>query len=201
MLLIPEIETVVILVPRCASTSIIKAITAEYPQTIRLYRHMEADGVPFGYDHWRRVGMVREPVARLWSVYKFMRDYPPGKHGDYVNIVRGAVQARTGFNDWLLHNQTPMTQPRGPDGYHPHHAVKHLLPENFKSQFAYLRPDLGVKVFHFDRQLAFLHEMGLRRRLTVSNSSADESVPELSREAQDHVEKHFAWDINVTRKG
>lgn len=50
MILIPEIQTVVILVPRTGSGSLRRAVAAKYPQSILLYRHMEADGVPAGHD-------------------------------------------------------------------------------------------------------------------------------------------------------
>jgi hypothetical protein len=45
VILIPEIETIVLLVPRTGSGSLRKAIAAKYPKSVLLYRHMEADGV------------------------------------------------------------------------------------------------------------------------------------------------------------
>ncbi|MBL3684559.1 hypothetical protein F2981_16960 [Sinorhizobium meliloti] len=51
----------------CAARSVEK-----YPRSTLIYRHMEADGVPAGYDRWRKVGVVRHPVERLWSLYKFL---------------------------------------------------------------------------------------------------------------------------------
>jgi len=73
MLLIPEIETVVILVPRAGSTSIKRAVLAKYPEAMMIYRHMEADGVPFGYDRWRKIGVVHNPIDRLCSLYKYLK--------------------------------------------------------------------------------------------------------------------------------
>ena len=61
MLLIPEIETVVVLVPRTGSGTLRRAIVQAYPKAMLIYRHMEADGVPAGYDRWSKVGVVRDP--------------------------------------------------------------------------------------------------------------------------------------------
>ena len=73
MIIIPEKELVLITPPRTGSTSLSDQIAQKYPMSFRPYRHMEADGVPFGYDRWRRVGVFREPVARLWSVYHYCK--------------------------------------------------------------------------------------------------------------------------------
>ncbi len=53
---------------------------------------------------------------------------------------------------WLLHNEVVFTQPLSITSarYNPGYAVMHMLPENRKSQFTYLRPDLGTQIFLFD---------------------------------------------------
>jgi hypothetical protein len=71
VIILPSIETVVVLVPRTGSGSLKRAILDRYQDAMPIYRHMEADGVPAGYDRWRRVGVCRHPVDRLWSLYKF----------------------------------------------------------------------------------------------------------------------------------
>lgn len=57
MIIIPEINTVVILVPRTGTSTLRRAIAEIYPMSMMIYRHMEADGIPIGYDRWRRSGM------------------------------------------------------------------------------------------------------------------------------------------------
>ena len=94
MILIPEIETVVILVPRTGTTSLIKAIKERYPEAIRLYRHMEADGIPAGYDAWDKVGVARDPVERLWSLYKYLQTFGGPYPAEYIAKQRESVQRR-----------------------------------------------------------------------------------------------------------
>jgi hypothetical protein len=43
MILIPEIETVLILVPRTGTGSLRRAVLQRYPRAMLIYRHMEAD--------------------------------------------------------------------------------------------------------------------------------------------------------------
>jgi hypothetical protein len=64
-----------ILTPRTGTRALKRAIAERYPQSFMLYRHMEADGVPQGYDRWPKIGVVREPVARLWSLYKYLKRF------------------------------------------------------------------------------------------------------------------------------
>lgn len=72
MILIPNLKVVLILVPRTGSGSLKRAVLNQYPDALLLYRHMEADGVPQGYDRWQKVGVLRNPQDRLWSLYKFL---------------------------------------------------------------------------------------------------------------------------------
>lgn len=62
MILIPELETVVILVPRTGSGSLRRAIAEAYPSSMLVYRHMEADGIPAGYD--REISKFKTTFAR-----------------------------------------------------------------------------------------------------------------------------------------
>jgi hypothetical protein len=67
------------------------------------------------------------------------------------------------------------------------------MPENLKSQFIYLRPDLGTRVFHFHQMHDVAAVMGIT--LPHRNQSDGAPPPELSDEAQEHVERFFDWDI------
>lgn len=196
MILIPEIETVVLLVPRTASGTLKRAILSTYPKAVMLYRHMEADGVPTGYDRWRKVGIVRDPVARLWSLYKFCKGQ--GARGLYPAYAeRLARTVERPFSEWLVNNDVVFTDPYDSNGslrFFPQYNVKHALPENRKSQFLTLRPDLGTEIFRFDQLAVFADRVGVRLSEQHNRTAAD-PVPVLTEEAQAHVRAFFAWDI------
>jgi hypothetical protein len=203
MLLIPEIETVFIRVPRTASSSLKKAIIARYPATLEVYHHMEADGVPHGYDRWRRIGVVRNPVARLHSLYRFLSAIERKPHhvsGWDTRMLR-SVQGIS-FSRWLADNETVFTSPYssaiyGPVGnspaFHPVYAVLHPLPENRKSQFLYLRPDLGTTVYRYETDLAALaNDMALDWRPTAIRVLPSISITDY---AEDHLRRVCDWEF------
>lgn len=198
MILIPEIKTVVILVPRTGSGSIRRAIAEAYPHSMLVYRHMEADGVPLGYDRWRRLGVVRRPVERLWSCYKFLRAFGGDQHDPaYVAAMRRSADRP--FEDWIVNNETVFTSPydsAGQGRFFPGYTVRHPLPENRKSQFVYLRPDLGTSVFPYEGLSVVADLLGVK--LGRTNSTACDAPPELGGEARDHVARFFAWDLERT---
>lgn len=195
MILIPEIETVVLLVPRTASGTLKRAILAAYPKAMMLYRHMEADGVPAGYDRWAKVGVVREPVARLWSLYKFCKGQ--GARGLYPAYAeRLARTVARPFSEWIVGNDIVFTDPYDSTGslrFFPQYDVRHALPENRKSQFLTLRPDLGTEIFRFDQIDVLADRLGLRLA-EQHNRTAIEPLPALTPEAEAHVQAFFAWD-------
>jgi hypothetical protein len=196
MIIIPEIETVVILVPRTGSGSLRLAIAEKYPRSMAIYRHMEADGVPLGYDRWRKVGVVRHPIERLWSLYKFMRDYHSHAHDPgYVAALRGSC--RLPFSDWIVDNEIVFTSPydRGnKDRFFPYHALRHPIPENRKSQFFYLRPDLGTKVYRYDKVQQLHGELGVAPE-RVHNATSIDNWPMLSTKTHRYIDSVFAWDM------
>lgn len=205
MIIIPELETVVILVPRTGSGSLRRAIAATYPKSFLLYRHMEADGVPIGYDRWRRLGVVRDPTERLWSLYKFLQTFDstekPDSSGNrelaYTRKMRQSVELP--FSRWIIENETVFTSPYDSANlgrYWVQFTVRHALPENRKSQFMYLRPDLGTEVYRFEDLNILGSMMGLH--LPMINKSPEQSIPELSDEVKTYIARAFAWDIAVT---
>ncbi|RVE90089.1 hypothetical protein CN238_11795 [Sinorhizobium meliloti] len=194
MILVPELETVIILVPRTGSGSLRRAIAEKYPRSTLIYRHMEADGVPAGYDRWRKVGVLRHPVARLWSLYKFLRNFDGDHDPAYIAAMRESVSMS--FSDWIVDNRVPFTTPYDSAGYNrfwPQYTIRHPLPENRKSQFMYLRPDLGTEIEQFSNLAAI--EERFRIKLPRHNATRSEPLPELTSEALTHCHKHFAWDF------
>lgn len=198
MIIVPELKTVVILVPRTGSGTLHRAISKAYPKSFLIYRHMEADGVPAGYDWWPKIGVVREPVARLYSCFKYLKTMTDLQYPNEAELERATTDK--GFEHWLLNSTIPFA----PGHYHnnpdftPFFTVRHFIPENRKSQFLYLRPDLGTKVYHFDRMDEIYDRLDiaqppLNERKNVTPD--DGVVPVLSLTAWDHLHRHFRWDI------
>lgn len=196
MIITPELETVVILVPRTGSGSLRRAIAEKYPQSMLLYRHMEADGVPAGYDRWARIGVVRDPLDRLWSLHKFLQSFSGDHDPAYLESMRRSAQVP--FEEWVLTNQTVFTSPY--DSAHagrffPRFTVRHPLPENRKSQFLYLRPDLGTKVYAYGQG-------EIEDRLSIvlghENSTGGTKPPRVSPEVEAYMRKMFEWDYWAT---
>lgn len=153
MLLIPELEIVVILPPRTGSGTLRRALAAKYPKTIALYRHMEADGVPHGYTHWTKVGFIRDPMERLYSLWKFCKNPPKDQPEAWRQRLMNSVANYKTFYRWVIHNETPFTNQYDSTGdgkLFPFFTVLHSMPENIKPQAMYLREDLGTKVFLFE---------------------------------------------------
>lgn len=202
MIIIPEIETVVILVPRTGTKALRKAIAERYPRSTMLYRHMEADGVPLGYDRWRRVGVVRHPVDRLWSLYRYLKWMGGQRDGfgkwEPTYVDRQRRSAAIPFDEWIEHNETVFTSPYDSaqgERFYPGFTVRHALPENRKSQFIYLRPDLGTEVFRFT-DLSKLHRL-LDVNPGRENVNPECPPPALSASATSHVLRFFGWDLGA----
>lgn len=195
MIIIPEIKTVLILVPRTGSGSLKKAIKSRYPDAMQLYRHMEADGVPHGYDRWRRVGVMRHPVERLWSLYKFLKNFSGPYEPGYVEVQRSSVAAP--FDEWVIQNGLVFTSGYDSEGLgriYPKYMVLHAIPETRKSQFFYLRPDLGTEIHHYEDR-TINQCLGLEDDFR-ENQTDTAPVPAMGAEARDHFQRWFRWDLD-----
>lgn len=199
MILVPEIKTVVLLVPRTGTRALKRAISAKYPDSVLLYRHMEADGVPFGYDRWRKVGVVRDPVERLWSLFKYLDrfglDWCAEHDETYTARMRASVQGS--FEGWLLNNELPFTTPYDSAGlgrFFPAYACRHPLPENRKSQFVYLRPDLGTDIYPYWNIAQLFSDLGVEPGR--ENGTHSNRAPQLSGRGIEYVERWFEWDLS-----
>lgn len=198
MLLIPEIKTVVILTPRTGTRALKYAVADRYPASILLYRHMEADGVPQGYDRWRKVGVVRNPIDRLWSLYKYLKRFGLDFCQEHDEIYTAKMRASVNipFNEWLIFNEKPFTTPYDSSGrgrFFPAYCCRHPLPENRKSQFVYLRPDLGTKIYRYNEVESLHADLDIK---PPRINGTDQSVaPPLSDAAQIYMEDWFRWDF------
>ncbi|MFW2829895.1 hypothetical protein [Sphingomonas sp. ID0503] len=201
MILIPDLKTVVILTPRTGTRSLKRAIAERYPESMMLYRHMEADGVPHGYDRWRKVGVVRNPIDRLWSLYNYLQHFGINFAQEHDTTYTARMRASVGmpFEAWLLNNEAVFTSPYDSAGlgrFFPAYACRHPLPENRKSQFIYLRPDLGTSIYRY-REIGLLHdELGVDP-VHTENATGQDKAPALSETAMDYVRRWFAWDMGA----
>lgn len=200
MIIVPELETVVILVPRTGSGSLYRSLLEKYPKAMMPYRHMEACGVPQGYDRYHKVGVVRHPLLRLWSLYKFLHRMPGTHEADWTERQRQAVQRP--FDDWILNNEIVFTSSFGDPRntrFYPRHTVRYALPENRKSQFVYLRPDLGTVVWPFE-DLSVLSQRRFGVQLGNENATEHQDMPRISAEAHSYMLRVFAWDYEQIRQ-
>ena len=199
MIIISEIEMVVILVPRTGTSSLRRAVAKAYPKSFMPYRHMEADGVPLGYDRWQRVGVVRRPVDRLWSLFKFLRDFGGDHDPAFIARMRNSVDRS--FHDWIMNNEIPFSTPYDSTGqgrYWPQFTCRHPIPENRKSQQLYLRPDLGTVVFQYDQIERLYDCLGISYADTERHNQTEQRrAPKLAPDAKRYVREWFTWDIRV----
>jgi hypothetical protein len=200
MMIVPELETVFIFVPRTGSGTLYRELRRVYPRSMLLYRHMEADGCPRGYDRWQRTGFVRHPLLRLWSLYNFMRGFQGGalvQHDrDKQRIWK---QVDRPFEDWLLHNEQPWTVPydlSGEGAYWPVLERTHTAPENKLSQWSYLRPDLGTDVLKFVDLHQHMRDWGLSPALCANSTQASE--PPSSPAISAHIQRFCKWDLETS---
>lgn len=201
MLIVPELKTVFILVPRTGSGTLYRELKRVYPKSMLLYRHMEADGVPQGYDRWRRVGFVRHPISRLASLYKFMQTFGGGAtvQGGSASLdtqrIHRQVAGRT-FVEWLEQNNEPWTVPcdvNGGDDWWPILSRRNPAPENRRSQFSYLRPDLGTEIYKFENLTEMMRLWGLDTA-AHENKSIHYDITFDDR-VIDAVAKYCEWDF------
>lgn len=195
MIIIPEIQTVLLQPPRTGTTSVRDAVLGTYPQAFLLYRHMEADGIPFGYKHWRTVTQVRDPLSRLISVYRYMKDPKVKKRTNLDWIARMKAASNRPFVDWLS-DPTIFTSSGLPthSDFRPRDCVTWSYPEQVKSQKMWF---CGGELL---RQENIVNDA--KRLLDVVIGHTNQSTAPLEEEyitaeVYRHLVEHMSWDINL----
>jgi len=204
MIIIPEIRTIVLQPPRTGTSTLRRALLDRYPHAMSLYRHMERDGIPAGYETWRMFCQVRHPFERLRSLYAYMRNFKPtGAMTAAGQAVHARLKADTdrAFVDWLERSTETFSNPRLPDGgIDPYGCVRTRLPIARKSLWHWARPDLGP--------VEFLPLENIRRIETLLDirmgrlNASDPLAEPLRRcpRVQAHLDRHFAWDLALYRR-
>lgn len=197
MLIVPELRKVFILVPRTGSGTLYREMKRVYPQSMLLYRHMEADGCPRGYDRWEKVGFVRHPLMRLWSLYHYLRNWQGSAGGNYgPEVKRLHDQAGVPFAKWICENSESFTTPwdaSGGGAYWPVLSRINPAPENKLSQRDYLRPDLGTTIYKFEILRERMLAWGLNPTFTINHT--DHGKPHVTAAILNHLERHQRWDM------
>lgn len=201
MIVIPELKIILICTPKTGTTSLVTAILDKYSHSKLLHRHMEADAVPEAYSNYEKIGVFRNPIDRLWSLYNYSRNFTTADHSawhEHIKKVRESVKNRT-FNEWIVENNYPFTQPIDAQGnISAKYSVKHVIPENFKSQFIYLRPDLGTIIFHYDE----LHKLEEKLNIVmpkINITSYDNKRENLNYDSLIHLKEHLSWDLDFQK--
>jgi len=197
MLIIKELKTVVICTPRTASTSLRSIVMKKYPETLHPHFHMEADGIPEEYKNYRKIGIVRNPIDRLFSLYKFSAQFS-GDFGEgfikYRHDINKSVEDKT-FSEWIVENDFVFNQPYDSFGtLIEEFNVKNILPETVKSQYLFLRPDLGTEIIKYE-EINKLEEILNIKLPHLNGTRQDIKQTELTLSAKAHIEKYMDWDL------
>lgn len=196
MLIVPEHNIIFIFPPRTGSTSLLNAIREVCPLSMLLYRHAERDAVPPGFESFRVAGFVRHPLTRMWSLYKFLCQLDPLTSATWAQeeVMRllESVQGKT-FEDWLLHNEELFLPPLTG---HPGLFQRHYMPETTKSQWHYLRPDMGTDILLFSDLHNWMEAIGLPP-MRLNKTTARLTMPELSKNVRNHLETHMSWELEM----
>ena len=201
MIIIPELEQVVIQPPRTGSTSLKTVLLDAFPLATNPHRHMERVGIPDEFKNYEIVGIVRHPYERLYSLWKYMRylklDVAHSEnHQRWADRIR--KDADRPFEEWLLNSDDPFADMGGPgmtcdSEYYrtanPYSAAK-------KSQFDYLRPDLGpVTVLKLEEGL--IGDFFGVTLPTLNRSRVMHHARPTSDTIYHFLRQHHSWDLSL----
>lgn len=146
MIVIPEINAIYIRTPATEDGKFTSAIMRKYPLARPLYDHMETDGIPVEYKHYEKIGIVRDPISRLWDFYCSHRN---DDASTFSLEIYGEGAKRYDFEDWLVlnnacvHGHANPVMSRENGKLYGFNEIIHQIPENKKSQYFYLMPTHG----------------------------------------------------------
>lgn len=194
MIIIPEIEKIVILTPKVATTSTKEAILKRYKHAMPLYRHMEASGVPLHYEKFQKVGMMMHPMKRLQSIYRFIHSFEDENaekfNSDFCKLQLETVK-KYSFEEWCLYNKVEFVS-----NSNPYYSVMYRCPENLKSQWYYLRPDMGTEIFKLDDENErHLFEKTLDIKLKTLNKTNKKVDVSYSDDLVKEMKRFHTWDF------
>ena len=199
MIIIPEIETVLLQPPRTGSTVVRDAVLGSYAGAFPLYRHMEFDGIPLGYRSWRVVSQVREPKARLESLFQYMANPRIGPDTDPTWVAKVRNSTLLGFDDWLLRSDYVFSNPAPSDAkaFRPIYQVMHVRREQIKSQALWAKhADDLIFAEHLAEDVGRVLGIGLPLKRVNESVAADEPIV-WTPACQAHLERWHAWDLDL----
>jgi hypothetical protein len=158
------------------------------------YRHMECAGIPFGYDNWKTVSVVRRPLGRMFSLYMFLKNLKDEPRYGTGWLKKHKLETEKSFSDWLVSNETPFNTAMSDDGvYNPFYAVQYDRPETRKSQKTYLFDD--TLLYPIERLDVFARDLGLGNcEIPMLKSSFFSEMPDLKEIAHQHLKEHMGVD-------
>lgn len=169
MIIVPELKSVLITPPRTASSSLRKYLPEKFPKAITLSYHGEYNMIPTCFSDYQVVGVVRDPLERLNSLYNFIRNADPKRfvEGYFGDVHKECMQMT--FVQWLVYNKRAFTQPRIGDTFYAKYNVHNVIPEIHKTYDMYFGPN--AKYVMFDK----ISEK-LDLNLPVTNNNVDKSL-------------------------
>jgi len=192
MIIIPELERVVIQPPRTGSTSLRVAIAERYPKSFYPYHHMEHEGIPHGYDHWTSVGIMRNPVERLFSMYKYMGSYTnPNTDQQWIANMRKDVDRS--FGDWLMYSTELFTDAYIGGRFNPLYSVINMIPAVIKPQSSYIGNSDSILWLEDVERINEYFDISL----PLINQSTDEELNSLSTTEKNHFIKCHGNDLEL----
>lgn len=196
MIIIPEIETVLLQPPRTGTSSVKDAVLAHYPKAFAIYRHMEYAGIPAGYERWRVVSQVRDPLDRMKSLFQYMRNPEVRSGTDKEWLASVQKDTAQGFEHWLLHGRYVFANP-SPSPYtdfRPRYMVRYPFREQIKSQSLWAAPADEIIRYESlveDARVSLNIDLGIHR---------GRSLPvdiEYTEECRRHMWRYHSWDMGL----
>jgi hypothetical protein len=162
MIAVPELRTVFITPPRTASSSMREHLAEHCPESVVISYHGEADAIPKCFADYTVIGIVRDPIERLSSLYNFINNADPKRFIEgYIEPLKQQA-GNMCFTDWLLYANSVFTRPLVGNKYYPRYNVSNIIPEQDKT----------FKMYFGETQNFIKHN-------EISHYLVDQGLPEL----------------------